>query len=330
MPSRASCPASRQSSSSANCSSPSLTPVRSCGRLGVRCRQRHRHVQVGRAAGQRGAEQRHDEPRVGRVEQSGGAVGGQRVAGRRSRRSRRAARRPAAGRPAGRPRPSPGRGRSRPRPGIRRTSRRTAMAAAAPPTPPAPTRSMRTGHSGSRVRHTDYQNVTCGRLVGECPDWDKDPHDECRPPAARGTRRSRGGAQARRHLVPRRAGDRPGVHLARLLAGGHHRPGGRARRRLRARGAAGVVRADADDRLGLLLPQPGRPGLRHDVLLGHPRDGAVVGLDRRLGDRDDRRAGHRLARRHGRPVRPADVRARRRGGQQRRRDPAASWSSSWR
>ena len=40
--------------------------------------------------------------------------------------------------------------------------------------------------------------------------------------------------------------------------------------------------------------------------------GPWFGLDRRLGDRDDRRAGHRLAGRHRRPVQPADVRARRR------------------
>jgi hypothetical protein len=50
------------------------------GRLGVRHRQRHRHVEVGRAAGQGRAEQRHDEPGVGRVEQGRGAVVGQRLA----------------------------------------------------------------------------------------------------------------------------------------------------------------------------------------------------------------------------------------------------------
>ena len=48
---------------------------------------------------------------------------------------------------------------------------------------------------------------------------------------------------------------------------------------------------------GVLLPQPRRPGRRHDVLLGHARLRPLGGVDRRLGDR--RRRHHR----HGEPGR---------------------------
>ncbi len=134
---------------------------------------------------------------------------------------------------------------------------------------------------------------------------------------ARTRRREREGefrrrTEAGRDRLLRRPGDRAGVHLAGVLAGRRDRTDRAPRRGLRPRGAARQLRADAADRVGVLLPQLRRPGLRHDVLLGHPGDGAVVRVVRRLGDRDDRRSRHRLARRGGRLL--LDVRPRSRLG----------------
>ena len=85
----------------------------------------------------------------------------------------------------------------------------------------------------------------------------------------------RGPAQGRRDRIRRRARHRPGGHVAGVLPGGGDRSDRRARRRLRAGRAAGVVRADGADRDRVPLPQPGRPGLRHHVQLGDPRHGPV-------------------------------------------------------
>ena len=74
------------------------------------------------------------------------------------------------------------------------------------------------------------------------------------------------------------------------------------RRRAGAGRAAGVLRADVLHRRGLLLHEPRRPGLRHDVLVGHARARAVAGLDGRLGDLHHRHPRRRLAGRRGRPL----------------------------
>ena len=55
------------------------------------------------------------------------------------------------------------------------------------------------------------------------------------------------------------------------------------------------VRPDVPDRLGLLLHEPRRSGLRHVVLLGHPRDGPEPRLGRRLGDLHHRHHRDRFA-----------------------------------
>ena len=52
----------------ANCSSPSFTPVRRVRLVRVRARQRHRHVEVVGAGRERAVEDRHHEARVDRVE----------------------------------------------------------------------------------------------------------------------------------------------------------------------------------------------------------------------------------------------------------------------
>ena len=116
---------------------------------------------------------------------------------------------------------------------------------------------------------------------------------------------------ARRDRVRRCAGDRAERDVACLLARGGDRPDRRPCRCRGSRRAARVVRADAPDRVGVLLPEQGRPGLRHDVLVGDAGDGALVGLARWLGDRDDGRARDRRARRRRRALRPPDARPRR-------------------
>ncbi|CAA9271336.1 MAG: Uncharacterized amino acid permease, GabP family, partial [uncultured Blastococcus sp.] len=130
-----------------------------------------------------------------------------------------------------------------------------------------------------------------------------------RVPYLRAAARSGGDAAARRRRLLRRPGHRPGGHVTRVLAGRDPRAGGGAGGRARPRRPAGVVRAHAAHRRRLRRPQPSRPRLRDDVLLGHPGDGPVGRLDRRLGDHHDRRPGARVARRRRRPVRPAGPRA---------------------
>ena len=86
---------------------------------------------------------------------------------------------------------------------------------------------------------------------------------------------------------------------------------------------------DALHRGVVLLHEPRRPGLRHDLLVGHAGDGPVRGLDGRLGDH--RRRHHR----HGQPGadrRPLQLPARRlaeRGGLDDRRSPSSASCGSW-
>ena len=123
-------------------------------------------------------------------------------------------------------------------------------------------------------------------------------------------RKARSRTQGWSHRLRRRAGDRAQLDLAGLLHRRCHRCAGRPRRCARAGHHAGVVRTDAADRVGVLLPQQGRSGLRHDVLLGHPRDGPLGRLARWLGDHDDRCPRRRFARRRRGQLHTAWVRAR--------------------
>ena len=138
----------------------------------------------------------------------------------------------------------------------------------------------------------------------------------------RGTE-ARARARPRRDRLRRLAGNRAQRDVAGLLAGRRHRADRRARGRRRAGSPAGLLRADAPDRLGLLLPQQGRPGLRHHVLLGDEGTRALVGLAGRLGDHHDRGARDRGARRRRRALRPPHIRPRqprrRQGGDHDRR-----------
>ena len=61
-------------SAAANCSSPSFTPASSSRLVGVRLRQRHRHVEVRRARVERAVEDRHHEARIDGVQDRVGAV----------------------------------------------------------------------------------------------------------------------------------------------------------------------------------------------------------------------------------------------------------------
>ena len=167
---------------------------------------------------------------------------------------------------------------------------------------------------GSPYRRVSSRNqvLTSENLavVAKCCDnrrMSADPVQPDRPSRGRGDPPSGG------HRVHRRPGDRARLDVAGLLPGGDP---GRARgphRGQRTGRAPGVVRADAADRGRVRRAQPGRSRLRDDVLLGHPRDGAVARLDRRLGHRDDRDPHRRLAGQRGRHLHPAHRRPRRAG-----------------
>ena len=127
------------------------------------------------------------------------------------------------------------------------------------------------------------------------------------------------GAGGECHWLRRRGLHWPECHVAGLLARSDPRSNCRARGSGRTGCAPGLVRADAAHCERLLLPQQGRSRLRHDVLVGDAGHGAVVRVDGRLGDRDDRRSGRRIPRRCGREVHAADVRPGAAGGQRRAR-----------
>ena len=117
------------------------------------------------------------------------------------------------------------------------------------------------------------------------------------------------GPEGRLDRLPRRPRDRARLDRARLLARRGDRLDRRRRRRPGPGGPARLLRPDVLHRGRVLLHEQGRPGLRHDLLLGDPRARALRRLDRRLGDLHDRRARDRLARRrlrllHLRPLRP--------------------------
>ena len=73
----------------------------------------------------------------------------------------------------------------------------------------------------------------------------------------------------------------------------------------------GLVHADVLRRHGVLLHEPRRPGLRHDVLVGDTGDGTVGRLDRGLGDLRDRHPGRGLPGRRGGPLHVPVLRPRR-------------------
>ena len=79
------------SSAAANCSSPSITARQLVRALGMRLRQRHRHVEVVQPAVERGVEDRRVQPRVARVDDHVGPL----VAGERDDRRAVRPRRPA-------------------------------------------------------------------------------------------------------------------------------------------------------------------------------------------------------------------------------------------
>ena len=118
-----------------------------------------------------------------------------------------------------------------------------------------------------------------------------------RPRSAPGGRQ---GSQAGCDRLLGRAGGGDRLDRAGLLAGRGDRDRGRGRGAAGAGRAAGLVRPDVPDRGGLLLHEPRRPGLRHQLLLDHPRD------------RPGRRLGRRLRGLHHRPDRDRLARRRRR------------------
>ena len=88
------------------------------------------------------------------------------------------------------------------------------------------------------------------------------------------------------------------LHGARLLDRRGHRDRGGRRRPAGAGDPVPVVHPDVPDRDGVLLHEPRRPGLRHQLLLDHARDRAEHRLDRGLrrvhhGPDRDRLAGRR-------------------------------------
>ena len=125
--------------------------------------------------------------------------------------------------------------------------------------------------------------------------------------SAAGTQRAR--PEEGRHRLPGRADHRDRLHGARLLARGGARDRGRRGGCAGARGAARVLRPDVPDRVGVLLHEPRRSGLRHHFLVDHAGDGPEPRMGGRLGRGHHRNPRDRLARPgggvlHVRPLRP--------------------------
>ena len=108
--------------------------------------------------------------------------------------------------------------------------------------------------------------------------------------------------KGKRDRLQGRPDHRHSLDGAGLLAGGGHRAGGGDGRRTGAGGTPGLVRSDVLRSHGLLLHEPRRPGLRHDVLVGDAGHGTVGRLDRGLGDLRDRHPGRRVPGRRGGPL----------------------------
>ena len=135
-------------------------------------------------------------------------------------------------------------------------------------------------------------------------------------PEPRIGRRGQGASQGRARLHLERH-DRRRLDRARLQPRVEPRPRRRGGRRPAGAGDHDPrLHPDALRRVGLLLPEPRRSRLRHDVLLGHARDGPAsrdgwrLGHRRRRRDRDgeplaDRRPVLVLPRRRRQPAPPA-------------------------
>lgn len=97
-----------------------------------------------------------------------------------------------------------------------------------------------------------------------------------------------------RNRFRRRCVDWPERNFTRLFVGRCVRPDRCSGRRGRTRHSARFIHSHVADRECLLLSQSRRFRLRDDLLVGHSGHGPMVGLDGRMGHRDDRNLGCRF------------------------------------